>query len=204
MIRTKVDLLWFKGCCAFHLQLFPDRETVSKLCALQDHIEGECNGPLLRVPATSLHMTVVTLIDAAAQFSMPNDEVWKLNGERWKETVERLVRQTPPIDLSFQEVQASEAAIFVKAPEPPELQRLRSAVSDAISFEDWRPKPPRIAHITLFRFSAEEQLPALPGDAGLLPIEGNVNALQLVKEKIYPSVEVDVLGQPSCLGASTS
>ncbi|TAV45344.1 hypothetical protein ELI30_27195 (plasmid) [Rhizobium leguminosarum] len=204
MMRTKVDQLWFKRCCAFHLQLFPDHETVSKLCALQDHIEGECNGSLLRVPATSLHMTVVTLIDAAAQFSMPNDEVWKLNGERWKETVERLVRQTPPIDLSFQEVQASEAAIFVKAPEPPELQRLRSAVSDAIWFEDWRPKPPRIAHITLFRFSAEEQLPALPGDAGLLPIEGNVNALQLVKEKIYPSVEVDVLGLPSCLGTSAS
>ncbi|NKL94179.1 2'-5' RNA ligase family protein [Rhizobium leguminosarum] len=204
MIRTKVDLLWFKRCCAFHLQLFPDSETVSRLCALQDRIERECNGPLLRVPATSLHMTVATLISAGAQFSMPNDEVWKLNGERWKEIVERLVKQTPPIDLSFQEVQVSEAAIFVKAPEPPELQRLRSAISDAVWFEDWRPKPPRIAHFTLFRFSAEEWLPALPGDAGLLPIEGKVKALQLVKAKIYPSVEVDVLGRPSCLGESAS
>ncbi|NNU35682.1 hypothetical protein G9X64_04075 [Rhizobium sophorae] len=204
MIRTKIDLLWFKRCCAFHLQLFPDRETVSKLSALQDGIERECDGPLLRVPAASLHMTVVTLIDAATQFSMPNDEVWKLNGERWKEIVERLVKETPPIDLSFQEMQASEAAIFVESPEPPELQRLRLAVSDAIWFEDWRPKPPRIAHITLFRFFAEEWLPALPGDAGLLPIELNVKALQLVKEKIYPSVEVDVLGRPSCLGASES
>lgn len=123
---------------------------------------------------------------AVAQFGIPNDEVWKLNEERWKGIVERLVKETPPIDLSFQEVQASEAAIFVKAPEPPELQRLRSAISDAVWFEDWRPKPPRIAHITLFRFSAEEQLPALPGDAGLLPIEGNVKALQLVKEKNLP------------------
>ncbi|NEJ47283.1 2'-5' RNA ligase family protein [Rhizobium leguminosarum] len=204
MIRTKVDLLWFKRCCAFHLQLFPDSETVSKLCALQDRIERECNGPLLRVPATSLHMTVVTLIDATAQFSMPNDEIWKLNGESWKQTVERLVKQTPLIDLSFQEVQASEAAVFVKAPEPPELQRLRSAISDAVWFEDWRPKPPRIAHFTLFRFSAEDWLPPVPGDAGLLPIEVKVNALQLVEEKIYPSVDIDVLGQPSCLGESTS
>ncbi|MBY3359350.1 2'-5' RNA ligase family protein [Rhizobium laguerreae] len=204
MIRTKVDLLWFKRCCAFHLQLFPDPETRSKLCALQDHIERECNGPLLRVPATSLHMTVVTLIDAAAQFSLPNEEVWKRNGERWKEVVERLVNETPPIDLSFQEVQASEAAVFVKAPEPPELQRLRSAISDAVWFEDWRPKPPRIAHFTLFRFSAEDWLPPVPGDAGLLPIEVKVNALQLVEEKIYPSVDIDVLGQPSCLGESTS
>jgi 2'-5' RNA ligase len=203
VITTKVDLLWFKRCCAFHLQFFPDRETLSKLCGLQDRIERECDGPLLRVPGTSLHMTVVTLINAVAQFSIPNDEVWKLNEERWKGIVERLVKETPPIDLSFQEVQASEAAIFVKAPEPPELQRLRSAISDAVWFEDWRPKPPRIAHITLFRFSGEEQLPALPGDAGLLPIEGNVKALQLVKEKTYPSVEIDVLGQPSCLGAST-
>ncbi|MBY3172116.1 2'-5' RNA ligase family protein [Rhizobium laguerreae] len=204
MIRMKIDLLWLKRCYAFHLQLFPDRETVSKLSALQDHIQRACDGPLLRVPAMSLHMTVVTLIDAGAQFSMPNDEVWKLNGERWKEIVERLVKQTPPIDLSFQEVQASEAAIFVRAPEPPELQRLRSAVTDAIWFEDWRPKPPRIAHITLFRFFAEEWLPELNVDAGLLPIAIKVKALQLVKEKIYPSVDVDVLGQPSCVGASTS
>ncbi|MBY3053890.1 2'-5' RNA ligase family protein [Rhizobium laguerreae] len=203
MIRTKVDLLWFKRCCAFHLQLFPDRETVSKLCALQDHIEAECNGPLLRVPATSLHMTVVTLINAGAQFSMPNDEVWKLNGERWKETVERLVKETPPIDLSFQEVQTSEAAIVIEAPEPPELQRLRSAVSDAVWFEEWRPRPPRIAHFTLFRFSAEEWLPELNVEARLLPIAIKVKALQLVKEKIYPSVDVDVLGQPSCVGANT-
>ncbi|WP_345774736.1 2'-5' RNA ligase family protein [Rhizobium sp. C104] len=156
MIRTKVDPLWFKRCCAFHLQLFPDRETVSKLCALQDGIERECDGPLLRVPAKSMHMTVVTLINAGAQFSMSNDEVWKLNGERWTGVVERLLEETPPICLSFQEVQASEAAIFVKAPEPPELRRLRSAISDAVWFEDWRPKPPRIAHVTLFRFSAEE------------------------------------------------
>ncbi|MBY3246087.1 2'-5' RNA ligase family protein [Rhizobium laguerreae] len=203
-MRTKVDLLWFKRCCAFHLQLFPDRETVSKLCALQDHIERECNGPLLRVPATSLHMTVVTLINAGAQFSIPNDEVWKLNGQRWKETVERLVKQTPLIDLNFQEVRASEAAIFIEAPEPPELQQLRSAISDAIWFDNWSPKPPRIAHFTLFRFSAEEWLPELNVGAGLLPIAIKVKALQLLKEKIYPSVDVDVLGQPSCVGASAS
>lgn len=123
-----------------------------------------------------------------------------LNAERWKESVERLVNETPPIDLSFQNVQTSEAAIFIEAPQPPELQRLRSAISDAVVFEDWRPKPPRIAHITLFRFSAEEWLSSPNVDTGVLPIEDKVKVLQLVKEKMYPSVEVDVLGEPACQG----
>jgi len=201
VIRTKVDTLWFKRCSAYHLQLFPAPETVSKLCALQDMIEHQCDGPLLRVPPQSLHMTVMTLLSAASQLSTSNDEVWSLKGKGWQETIERSLSATFPFDLCFREVASSEAAIFLKAQEPPELRRLRSTISDAISFEDWRPKPPRIAHITLFRFSAEEWLSMPNVDAGLLPIEFKVEALQLVKERRYPSVEIDMLGELPLRGA---
>ncbi|MGR8959807.1 2'-5' RNA ligase family protein [Rhizobium leguminosarum] len=203
MIRTKVDTLWFKQCCAFHLQFFPDGEALSKLCNLQDRIERDSDAPLSRVPAKSLHMTVVTLVNAAAQFSIPNDEVWKLNGERWKEIVERLVEETPPFELHFHEVAASEAAIFVKAEEPPELRRLRSAISHAICFEQWRATPPRIAHITLFRFFAEDRLPAVNFDAGLLPKAMKVGSLKLLEERVYPSVEINILSEPLLRGKST-
>ncbi|ARM87270.1 2'-5' RNA ligase protein [Rhizobium sp. CIAT894] len=203
MIRTKVDALWFRRCCAFHLQLLPDRETLSKLCDLQDSIERNSPAPLSRVPATSLHMTIVTLVNAATQVSIANDEVWKLNGEKWKETVERLVEETSPFDLHFHEVAASEAAVFVKAEEPPELRRLRSAISDAICFEDWRPTPPRIAHITLFRFFSEEWLPPVDFDTGLLPTGVRIGALTLLEERIYPNVEITILGEPLLQGKST-
>ncbi|WP_327206018.1 2'-5' RNA ligase family protein [Rhizobium beringeri] len=203
MIRTKVDTLWFKRCCAFHLQFFPDREALSKLCSLQGSIERDSTAPLLRVPSTSLHMTIVTLVSAATQFSTPNDEVWRLNGGRWKEIAERLVEETPPFELHFHEVAASEAAIFVKAEEPPELRRLRSAISHAICFEQWRPAPPRIAHITLFRFFAEDRLPAVNFDAGLLPTGARVGSLKLLEERVYPSVETNILSEPLLRGKST-
>ncbi|HWT59101.1 MAG TPA: 2'-5' RNA ligase family protein, partial [Rhizobium sp.] len=135
MIRTKIDTLWFKRCCAFHLQFLPDRQALSKLCLLQDSIERDSAASLSRVPASSLHMTVATLVNAAAQFSIPNEEVWKRNGERWTEIVERLIDETPPFDVHFHEVAVSEAAVFVKAEEPAELRRLRSAISQAICFE---------------------------------------------------------------------
>ena len=202
VIRTKVDTLWFKRCCAFHLQFLPDRETLSKLCDLQDSIERDSAAPLLRVPATSLHMTVVTLINAATQFSIPNDEVWKLKGKGWKEIVEKLVEETPPIDLHFHEVVASEAAVFVKAQEPPELRKLRSAISHAICFEHWHPTPPQIAHITLFRFSAVEWLSAVNFDAGFLPTGVRVGSLQLFEERVYPGVEVNMLSEPLLQGKS--
>lgn len=73
VIRTKIDRLWFKRCSAYHLQFFPASETVSKLCVLQDMIEYACDGPLLRVPPRSLHMTVVTLLNSASQLSTSND-----------------------------------------------------------------------------------------------------------------------------------
>ncbi|WEA62575.1 2'-5' RNA ligase family protein [Rhizobium sp. BJ04] len=203
MIRTKIDTLWFKRCCAFHLQFLPDRETLAKLGDLQDSIARNSGAALSRVPATSLHMTTITLVNAATQVSIPNDEVWKLNGERWKESVERLVEETSPFDLHFHEVAASEAAVFVKAEEPPELRRLRSAISDAICFEHWRPTPPRIAHVTLFRFFAEEWLPPVNFDTGLLPISVTVVSLKLLEERIYPNVEITMLGEPRLQGKST-
>nr|WP_245355582.1 2'-5' RNA ligase family protein [Rhizobium leguminosarum] len=202
VIRTKIDTLWFKRCCAFHLQFLPDRETRSKLCNLQDSIERDSAAPLSRVPATSLHMTVVTLVNAATQFSIPNNEVWKRNGERWKEIVERQVEETPPFDIHFHEVAASEAAVFVKAEEPAELRRLRSAISQAIGFEQWRPTPPNIAHITLFRFFAEEPVPAISFDAGCLPMGLRAGSLTLLEERIYPNVETNIVSEPLLRGKS--
>jgi hypothetical protein len=199
VIRTKIDMLWFKRCCAFHLQFLPDHAALSKLCALQDSIERDSAAPLSRLPATSLHMTVVTLVNAAAKFGIPNEEVWQRNGERWKEIVERLIDETPPFDLHFHEVAASEAAVFVKAEEPAELRRLRLAISQAIGFE-WRPTPPRIAHITLFRFFAEEPVPAVKFDAGSLPTEVRVGSLTLLEERVYPNVEVTILSEPLLRG----
>ncbi|MCW1410888.1 2'-5' RNA ligase family protein [Rhizobium sp. 1AS11] len=202
MIRTKVDPLWFKRCCAFHLQFFPDREALSKLCDLQESIERNSTAPLLRVPATSLHMTVATLLNAATQLRIPNHEVWKRKGERWKAIVEKLVEETPPIELHFDEVAASEAAIFVRAQEPVELRELRSAISDAICFEHWRPTPPQIAHMTLFRFSAVEWLPAVDFNAGFLPVGVRVGSLQLLEERVYPNVDVNMLSEPLLQGRS--
>jgi len=202
VIRTKVDTLWFKRCCAFHLQFLPDREALSKLCVLQDSIERDSAASLSRVPATSLHMTVVTLVNAAAQFGIPNEEVWKRNGEQWTEIVERLIDETPPFDVHFHEVAASEAAIFVKAEEPAELHRLRSAISQAICFEQWRPTPPRIAHITLFRFFAQEPVPAVSFDAGCLPMGMRAGSLTLLEEHVYPNVDINILSEPALRGKS--
>ncbi|MBX4927620.1 2'-5' RNA ligase family protein [Rhizobium binae] len=196
MIRTKIDALWFKRCCAFHLQFCPDGAALSKLSDLQDAIERHSVAPLLRLPAASLHMTVVTLVDAAAKFSIPNEELWRLNGERWKAVADRLAEETPVFNLDFHELAVSAAAVFVKAEEPPELRRLRSAISQAIHFEGWRPTPPQIAHITLFRFSAEGRLPEIPSDAGSLPTAVRVRSLQLLEERVYPSVEINVLSEP--------
>lgn len=203
MIRTKVDTLWFRRCCAFHLQFFPDNEMLSTLSGLQDSIERDSAGALLRVPATSLHMTIVTLLNAATHVSIPNDDVWRLKGERWKEIVERLVEETTPFDLHFHDVVVSEAAIFAKAEEPPELSRLRSAISHAICFEHWRPTPPRIAHITLFRFFAEEPMPAVNFDADFLPTGVRVGSFKLLEERIYPNVEINILGEPLLRGKHT-
>ncbi|ARM11244.1 MULTISPECIES: 2'-5' RNA ligase family protein [Rhizobium] len=196
MIRTKIDALWFKRCCAFHLQFFPDGATLSKLSSLQDDIERHSDAPLLRLPVASLHMTIATLVNAAAKFSIPNEEVWRLNGERWKAVADRLAEETPAFNLDFHELAVSAAAVFVKAEEPPELRKLRSAIIQAIDFEGWRPTPPQIAHITLFRFSAEGRLPEITADAGSLPKAVRVRSLQLLEERVYPSVEIKVLSEP--------
>nr|WP_246638545.1 2'-5' RNA ligase family protein [Rhizobium binae] len=189
-----------RQCCAFHLQYFPDSTLRSKLCDLQDRIERNSDAPLLRVLLTSLHMTVATLIDAAAQFTVPNHEVWKRKGAQWTEIVNQLAAKTPPIDLAFSEVATSEAAVFIKAQEPPELHKLRLAISHALCFEDWRPRPPQIAHITLFRFSAAEWISKVNMGSGFAPIRVAVRSLQLLEERVYPSLEIKRLSAPLLQG----
>jgi len=147
-------------------------------------------------------MTVATLLNAATQLRIPNHEFWKRKRERWKEIVEKLVEETPPFDLHFDEVAASEAAFFVKAQQPLELCDLRSAISDAIHFEHWRPTAPQIAHMTLFRFSAVEWLSAVDFDAGILPVKVSVRSLQLLEERVYPSVDINILSEPLLHGES--
>jgi 2'-5' RNA ligase len=200
VIQTKIDTLWLRQCCAFHLQYFPDTPLQSKLCDLQNRIEQQSTAPLLRVPLQSLHMTVVTLIDARSQFRVPNHEVWKLEGARWTEIIDRLVEKTPPVDLEFSEVATSEAAVFIKAKEPPELHRLRADISHAICFEDWRPRPPQIAHITLFRFHAAKSISKVKVNARFVPIAAAVRSLQLLEELVYPSIEITRLSAPLLLG----
>ncbi|EJZ16502.1 2'-5' RNA ligase family protein, partial [Rhizobium sp. Pop5] len=189
-----------RQCCAFHLQYFPETTLLSKLGDVQDRIERHITAPLLRLPIASLHMTVVTLIDAIAHFTVPNHEVWKLRGGEWKEIIDKLVEKTPPFDLEFSEVATSEAAVFIKAAEPPGLHELRSAISDAICFEDRRPRPPQIAHITLFRFSAAERISKVNLDIGFTPIGITVRSLQLLEERVYPSIEINKLSAPLLQG----
>lgn len=202
MLQTKIDALWLRECCAFHLQYFPDAKLLSKLNDLQDRIEQQSTAPLLRLPVTSLHMTVVTLIDAVAHFTIPNSAVWSLKRDHWTEIVDKLVAKTPPIELEFSEIATSEAAVFIKAPEPPELCQLRSAISNAICFEDRHPKPPQIAHITLFRFSAAEPISEVNLDSGFTPISVNVRSLQLLEERVYPSIQINKLSAPLLRGVA--
>lgn len=114
MIQTKIDILWLRQCCALHLQYFPDTPLLTKFCDLQNRIEQDSTAPLLHVLPKSLHMRVATLMDARSQFKVSNHGLWKMEGARCRDIIEKLVEKTRPIDLEFTELATSEAAVFIK------------------------------------------------------------------------------------------
>jgi 2'-5' RNA ligase len=190
MQLTKIDPLWGKECEAVQLQALPDADNLDRLVKLQDALQQESELKLRRIPRQSLHCTVLTLLHPGHHFDRSKFDIWNEQAESWNTSLFEQAAMTPGFKLSFDQLTSSEMAIFVTAPEPPVLRRMRQDVSHAIQYRGRHPKPPDIVHITLFRY---DQVGPIPSKAGLawqgLPFTMEVKKLRLIKETVYPTLQ---------------
>ncbi len=53
------------------------------------------------LPRTSLHVTVLPLIDVKDKFDRPKREYWHAHSDKWREAISRACSMTAPLHLQF-------------------------------------------------------------------------------------------------------
>lgn len=188
--RFVVDDLWGAECSGYHLQFRPEPDVIEQIVSLQDRI-GDHFDHLRRVPPEALHMTVLLVLPATRE-KAALDHIWTRVGPRCMEAGARLCASLDVIPVEWSTVRAYDKAIVLAGDAHPYLQKLRADVVDAVSEPACRPSPPRLAHVTLFRYAGLD--PRLAGfETRCEPITTDMREIRLVREDRYPSLELEVL-----------
>jgi 2'-5' RNA ligase len=188
--RFVVDDMWGAECSGYHLQFRPEADVIERIVSLQDHIVSHFDH-LRRVPPEALHMTVLILLPATRE-KAALDHIWTRVGSRCIEAGSRLCASLDAIPVEWSTVRAYDKAIVLAGGAHAHLQKLRADVVDAVSEPAFRPSPPQLAHVTLFRYADLD--PRLAGfEQQCEPITTPIHEIRLVREDRYPSLELEVL-----------
>lgn len=195
MLKTKIDPLWGQACEAIQLQAKPGPKMLDAIQKLQDRISVRAGISLRQIPPQCLHMTVLTILHPVTDFGRSKFEIWEEHSAVWQNALVGAISQMGSFSLSFDRISVSDMAIFLQAAVPPELLSLRQQITQAISIGEWRPKPPDIAHITLFRYAEEGALPESEQSLLSAALPMRVESLQLIRETVFPTLEADPIAQ---------
>ena len=189
--KFKVDSLWAKPCRAYHVQHELDQATIRQITEVQDQIEATAAGELLRVPANSLHITVLTLFPATADVATPDDALWSQHNETWLERIGDVCAATHPFAVEFDSIRAANRAIILRGDGCENLKRFRKKLVAVVSRPGWKPTPPDIVHVSLFRYARSElQLETLASvNRYGFVTKTHLKGIAIVQERRYPSLE---------------
>jgi len=185
---------WGKPCRAYNVCIRPDPTAAAALAGLQDHAL-RLEPSLLRVPEQALHANLAWLLPVHQEFDLPKDELWQRNGPRWLATLARTASGTASFDLTCRSLVATNSAVITVADEPNRCTVLRRELIPALHVPG-NASAGDLAHITLFRYASPLRDPSsllkwLTVTQFCLAIQ--VSELLIIRERVYPSLEFDIL-----------
>jgi hypothetical protein len=187
----EVDSFWAKPCRAYHVQHEPDQASIRQITELQDQIEATGARELHRMPVLSLHMTVLTLFPANASVATHDEALWSQHKEKWIERIGDVCASTRPVAVELNSIRATSRAIILRGDESEDLKQFREKIVTAVSLPGWKPTPPNIAHISLFRYARSKlQLETLTSIHRYdFVTKTHLTGIAVVQERRYPSLE---------------
>lgn len=194
--ELKVDGRWKEACCAYNVCIRPDRQAMQQLAEVQDSIL-RLESALLRVPEHALHISVAWLLPVHEQFPVAKEVMWKDRGASWWEKTCQILAEFGPFTLRYTSIVATDAAIIALAEPTDVLRTVRKEIAAALALP-WDLFRGDLTHTTMFRYGQPLVQPArllakLARTA--LSIELPVDQVYLVREDIFPSLEVEVLSR---------
>jgi hypothetical protein len=192
----RLDTMWGQPCRSYNLFLDLPATTARDLSAVQDRVLA-AEPSLIRVPRHALHSNLAWLLSIYLELTpAAKDRLWQRHGPGWLSVVAgELAPLGPRGRLRYRDVVATDSAVIALAWPAEPVNDLRARLAKRLDLG--RPvSGGDLVHTTLFRYREPLTDPAalLRGLAGLdLDIGADVTHVQLVKEKIFPNLEFEVL-----------
>jgi hypothetical protein len=185
---------WAQPCRAYHVCVRPGAAAAAELAGRQA-IASRLEPSLLRVPERAMHANLLWLLPVHQESGPPKEELWRRHGPRWLATLADAAAATGRFRLTFRRLVATNSAIIAVADEPNGLGALRRQLAPLLHLPGGS-SAGRLAHITLFRYATP-----LRGPAALLRwfaddrfcAEVDVRELLVIHERVYPSLDVEIL-----------
>ncbi|MFO0020423.1 MAG: 2'-5' RNA ligase family protein, partial [Alphaproteobacteria bacterium] len=175
---------------ALQLQALPGPDALSGLLQAQRVYPAQKTGwrPL---PAESLHLTVQPILDPVeirqAQVIQPGAAMSMLAG------LGPICSESPAFEIVLDRVTRLRSAIVALGETPAPLAALRRRLVHELIGLRLPVRTLEIAHVTLFRCDlGEGPAPAAPPSMPI-KVRMRVGALRLIEEKVFPSLEVEIL-----------
>jgi hypothetical protein len=185
---------WGQPCRAYNVCIRPGPTGAAALSALQASAL-RLEPSLLRVPQRALHANLVWLLPMHQEFDRPKDELWERHGPQWIATLADAAGRTSSFHLNYRRLAATSSAVITVADEPNPFSALRNELMPLLHLPG-SASAGDLAHITLFRYATQLRDPAsllqwLAATEFCLDID--VSELLVIKERVYPSLDYEVL-----------
>lgn len=188
---------WGRACRAYHACIQPGPGARAGLSLVQDEVL-DLEPSLLRVPAHALHANLAWLLPVHQEFDRPKDELWQRHGPRWLTILDSIAGRVQGFPLRLRHLVATDSAVIAVAEEPNPLGALRGELRSALRVPG-RFSAGELVHMTLFRYAQPLRDPALLMRrlAAGLTIDVAVREVLVVRERIFPSLDYEVLHRTS-------
>ena len=202
--RLRLEHRWGKPCLAYMVHIRPGPCAAAALSAIQETIL-RLEPSLLRVPMPALHANLVWLLPAHQEFGHPKDELWQRHGPEWIAVLAAIAGTTGSFRLHYRHLVATDSAIIAVADEPNGMSALRRELTAVLAVPGSL-SAGELVHMTLFRYARPLRDPAsmLRRIAATeFHVELDVSELLVVRERVFPSLDCQVLQRIALLPADS-
>ena len=181
-------------CLAYQIQARPHSTSLSALSRFQDQLETGFAEAMFRIPVASLHLTILPLIDVVEDPPLPRPagDLWRTHEKAWIHAIDLACATVLGFPLRPIELRYTSHAVILLAHSPNPIEDLRQQLAENCGLPHRRVRVPTITHVTLFRY-LRPGLGVERHRTDALPDGIFVNEVRLVRENVYPSLDVTVI-----------
>jgi hypothetical protein len=196
--ETHVDSQVGLPTFAINLIARPGPLVHEKFSAIQDALSlAVPKGVLYRCPPSSLHLSVFQFVWARRiKESAADESVWSDHQNHIVERLNAVACLADAFVLDRPCILAGASAVILRFDPSPMLEALRDDISAITALSRLSINRPTIQHVSIFRYEQEVALHPIQQACDNLQLrdpDWAIDQLDLVREKVYPSLDLDVI-----------